>query len=111
VVTSIDVPMYQANEGTVLTVQVVKFDYDSKTITEVYSKHELVVYQYVDYHWLSFDVDIFVPEGYTLSFGVPTDTAPVLYDGTVRDEFTFCNAAGDVANVTLAYRIFGYKCN
>ena len=111
VVTSIDLPLRSAVKDTYFTIQVVKCDPATNTIAEVYSEHKLTIYQDVAYDWLSFDVDIYVPEGYTLAFGQPTDTATVLFEYVSRPEFNFYNKFGQYFDMTLAFRMYGYKCN
>ncbi len=109
-VTHIEVPVSRCKKGDTFTVSVVK--YQHPTITETLKTYTLTAEYDGNLGWAAFtDLQIEVPEGYTLAFGAPSDSIELLYIGTYIDGYGFYGSGRQSINTaaTLAFCVYGKR--
>lgn len=107
-ITQIEVPVNGCKKGDTFTVSVVK--YNHPTVTETLQKYTLTSEYDGSAGWLIFtDLDIEVPEGYTLAFGASSDTLALLYLTVPTEGYSFYGSGGNSinTNATLAFNLYG----
>ncbi len=109
-VTNIEIPVASVKKGDVYTVSVVK--YSHPRVTETLKSYTLTATADCSSGWLGFDdLDIVVPEGYTLAFGKPSDSIVPLYLTTPTTGYYFYGSLHNSINTgaSLAFNVYGKK--
>ncbi|MGM9637653.1 MAG: GDSL-type esterase/lipase family protein [Eubacteriales bacterium] len=107
-ITQIEVPVNGCKKGDTFTVSVVKYSHPN--ITETLATYTLTSEYDGSVGWLTFtDLDIEVPEGYTVAFGAASDTLALLYLTVPTEGYRFYGSGGNSinTNATLAFNLYG----
>lgn len=106
-VTNIEVPVSYVEKGQFFTVSVVKYTHPQ--ITETLKKYYITADFSCERDYAAFgDLQIEVPVGYTLAFGAPGDTMPLLYIDSATPSYRFYGTgAASANNMTLAFNLYG----
>ena len=106
-ITNIEVPVSHVEEGQYFTVSVVK--YSHPYVTETLKTYYITADFSCGRDYAAFgDLQIEVPAGYTLAFGAPGDTMPLLYIDSATPSYGFYGTgAASTNDMTLAFNIYG----
>ena len=107
-ITNLEVPVASCSVGDVLTVSVIK--YSHPRVTETLKTYKLSVSYDADWNLARFgELEILVPEGYTLAFGSPGDTLKMLYIGKKIAGYEFYGSGGNSVNdnAALPFNVYG----
>ncbi|MGM9681909.1 MAG: GDSL-type esterase/lipase family protein [Eubacteriales bacterium] len=107
-ITQIEVPVNGCKKGDTFTVSVVKYNHPN--VTETLATYKLTSEYDGSVGWLTFtDLEIDVPEGYTVAFGAASDTLALLYITVPTAGYNFYGSGGNSinTNATLAFNLYG----
>ena len=91
-VTAINAPIMRANAGGTLTVSVVKLQ--NGKVSETLSTHKLTTDRAITNEWVLFtDLNITIPEGYTIAFAATSDTVMLGHIQLPIDGYQFYGAS------------------
>ena len=111
-ITNLEVPVSSCRVGDTLTVSVIK--YSHPRVAETLKTYTLTVTYDADWNIARFgNLDIEVPEGYTLAFGSPGDTLRMLYIGKKIAGYEFYGSGGNSVNdnAALPFNVYGTLLN
>jgi hypothetical protein len=106
-VTDIEAPILSSPAGGKMTVSVVKMN--GSTVKETLKTYTLTVPSAVNREWVCFsDLEIVVPEGYTLAFGAAGDTATLAFIAMDLDGYAFYNRVGSPSGgASILFNVYG----